>query len=78
MLFPSCPCSTQCSIQEQRKFKISSQVPTPTPHHDLAERSDIIDPKNITVSVYSVSKFEQAAVETARDDFFPYWRAKEV
>lgn len=78
MLFPTCPCATQCSSQEQRNFKTSRQVPTPTSRHDLAERSTMTDLKNITVSIYSFSKFEQAAVETDRADLFPYLRAKEI
>lgn len=78
MFFPNCSCSTQYRKQENKKFKICSQVPTLTPHRGFAEKSAVIELKNITTSVYSPSKFEQAAVETARADLFPYWRAKEV
>lgn len=78
MFFPSCSCATQYSKQENKNFKISSQVPTLTPHHDFAEKSAIIELKNITEFVYSPSKFEQAAVERARADLFHYWRAKQV
>lgn len=78
MFFPSCSCTNQCSKQQNKNFKISSQVPTLTPHHDFTEKSAIFELKNITVSVYSLSKFEQAAVETARADLFHYWKAKQV
>lgn len=68
------------SVQQTGKYKFQDKQSSPhsNPHRDFAEKSAIIELKNITVSVYSHSKFDQAAVETARDDLFPYWREKEA